>query len=307
MVNDDHEAPVEHWNWERIISWIICPLLVIIIGVMQSHITRLGQSLSELEMKKREMNITIGNKDYTIFKLRDDLKSEKLNNQLLSEDNGSLRKSFEECYVKRDELQMNYTQTLLSLTECSILKKNLEKQYSECRKNERQLDNMYAECSRQKDKIQRDLRKQKNEYAIISTEYPQIELKDLSSTFGKELNDIVDYEISCIVGNGETDSSIGNTGEFNDILVISDYDELETIRFGHQCHKKIQRLVIKNLPNLKSIYFGKNSFSLYEDTSKRLKKESTLAIMNCPKLTSIKLDDGAFQYYESLILQSIFQ
>ena len=271
------------------------------------RITSLGQSLSELEMKNKEMNITIGNKNYTIFKLREDLKSEKLNNQLLSEDNGSLRKSFEECYVKRDELQTKYTQTLLSFKECSILKENLEKQYNKCSENKHQLKSMYAECSRQKDEMKSDLRKQEKKYEIIATEYPQIELKDLPSTFGGELNDIVDYEINCLVDGGNADSFIGDTGEFNDTIVISDYDELETIRFGHQCHKRIIRLIVKNLPNLKSIYIGKNSFSLYEDTSKKLKKESKLAIINCPKLTSIKLDDGAFKYYENLILQGILE
>ena len=272
------------------------------------------------------MNMTIGNQRYTIFKLREDLKSVKSENQLMREHNGSLRKSFEECYEKREELQNNYTQVLLSLKECTISKSNLETQYKECTisksnletqyeectisksnletqyeecsKNVSLLNSNYEECSKQKEEMEKVLKKQKDEKGLITLKYPQIEFEDLPSTFGDELNDAVDYEIN---------SCIENNGKFNETIVISNYDKLETIKFGNNCNKRTSIIILKNLPNLRSVYFGKHSFSLYEDSSPALKQKSSLVIMNCDKLTSIKLDEGAFKYYERLILQSGLQ
>ena len=244
------------------------------------------------------MNMTIGNQRYTIFKLREDLKSVKSENQLMREHNGSLRKSFEECYEKREELQNNYTQVLLSLKECNISKSNLETQYEECSKNVSLLNSNYEECSKQKEEMEKVLKKQKDEKGLITLKYPQIEFEDLPSTFGDELNDAVDYEIN---------SCIENNGKFNETIVISNYDKLETIKFGNNCNKRTSIIILKNLPNLRSVYFGKHSFSLYEDSSPALKQKSSLVIMNCDKLTSIKLDEGAFKYYERLILQSGLQ
>ena len=114
---------------------------------------------------------------------------------------------------------------------------------------------------------------------------------------GKELNENEEVIRSGRWMGGEYVKRFEN-GYGNDLRLfdIECLKGIERVEIGNDCFKKVNRLVIDGLNELKSVIIRKNSF-LPPNGNNR--KGSKCVIMNCDQLSEIHIGKHSFHWYES--------
>ena len=91
------------------------------------------------------------------------------------------------------------------------------------------------------------------------------------------------------------------TGGSSDLLLNSDYSNLEEIVFAKKSGVTIRNITMNAVPNLRSITFG--SYSCRIGTTSR--SDGWLTITNIPKLVELSVESYALQDFTSFVLSNL--